>query len=185
MQAPLARNRVLGQSDQRKSSAVPDGQPVDQEGSDTLGVNFGVGIGLVDTPLIDSLLERLLRRKQLLMAAAASYAPGWGAVGSAGYYPNPASIYPYAGAGVLGGSGGGGVPWNRPTAYPYPSYGPPSINPFVGFGGGGIGWGFGGIGGGFNPLYDYDDFGFRGNKNGYNNGYNNGNFNNNGNNSGN
>lgn len=167
------------------SSAVQDGPPVDQEGSDTLGVNFGVGIGLVDTPLIDSLLERLLRRKQLLMAAAAAYAPGWGAVGSAGYYPNSAAVFPYAGPGVLGGSGGGGgggVSWNRPATYPYPSFVPPPINPFSGFGGGGVGgfgWGFGGIGSGFNPLFDYDDFGFRGNgnSNGYNNGYNNGNSN--------
>lgn len=193
LQAVLARGRVLGQSQQMKSSPVQDGQAADQEGSDTLGVNFGVGIGLAETPLIDSLLERLWRRKQLLNAAVAAYAPSWGAAGSAGYYPNPAAIYPYAGAGVfggVGGGGGGGLPWNRPAVYPYPSFGPPSINPFGGFGvgggGGGIGWGFGGIGGAFNP-FDYDDFGFRGNgnNNGYNNGYNNGNHNNNGNNNGN
>lgn len=176
LQTALTKGRVLGQS-QQKQPAPQDGQPVDQEGSDTLGVNFGVGIGLADTPLIDSLLERLLRRKQLLLATAAAYSPGWGAVGGVGYYPNQPAVFPYAGPGVIG---GGGVPWNRPAAYPYPALVPPSINPFGGIGGfggfsggaGGSGWGgaFGGFGGGFTPLFDYDDFGFRGNGNGYSNG---------------
>ncbi|XP_027853086.1 elastin-like [Aphis gossypii] len=181
------RNRVFGSRQQpRKSSAtvsvqgpVDSGQQVDgdQDAADTVGINFGLGIGL-DTPLIDSLLERLLRRKQLLLAAAAAAYPGaagWGVGGggSGGYFPGPAVVFPYGAGG--GGGGGGVLPWNRPAAYPFPFV--PSLNPFGGGGGGGVGgggwggFGSGGIGGGgwgggwgnFNPLLDFDDFGWKNN----------------------
>lgn len=153
----------------RQTMTTSDGVG-DQETSDTL-INFGVGIGL-ETPLIDNLLQRLIRRKQqlLLAAAASSGYPvgGWGG-GGPGFYPNPASLFPYAG----GGAGGVGIPWNGPGAIPYP-YAPP-IDPYglgggVGLGsgvglGGGVGFGGGvGIGsgwGGYNPLFDLDNFGWR------------------------
>lgn len=132
---------------------------VDQEGSDTV-LNFGLGIGL-ETPLIDSLLDRLIRRKQLLLATAAAGYPstiGWGGtgvgVGPPGYYPNPAAaVYPYAGGGV-------GIPWGaRPQAYPYPFV--PPVNAFGGGWGGGGGVGGWGVSG-FNPLFDFDnDFTWR------------------------
>jgi len=140
-----------------------------------VGINFGVGLGF-DTPLIDSLLERLLRRKQFLQLAATAAAAGWGSSG-AGFYANPAAaMFPYAG-GVFGGAvgggsvfGGGGGPWNRPTAYPYPTFVPPAVNPYGGGGGGWTGGSFGGPfgggggGGGFNQLFDFDnDFVWRNN----------------------
>jgi len=185
------RSRGFASQQQKKSAAgttvsvAPEdsGQPADQDGADTVGFNFGLGIGL-ETPLIDSLLERLLRRKQLLMAAAAAAYPGaggWGVAGGGGggYFPGPAVVFPYGGGGggVGGGGGGGILPWNRPAAYPFPFV--PSLNPFGGggggggigggggwggFGGGGIGGGgWGGGWGGFNPLFDFDDFGWKNN----------------------
>ncbi|KAL5239928.1 hypothetical protein ACI65C_007338 [Semiaphis heraclei] len=190
LQPIRSRGFAAQQQQQRKFAAAgttvsvapeDSGQPVDQDAADTVGFNFGLGIGL-DTPLIDSLLERLLRRKQLLMAAAAAAYPGagnWGVAGggSGGYFPGPAVVFPYSGAGGgVGGGGSGILPWNRPAAYPFPFV--PSLNPF-GSGGNGVGgggWGgFGsnGIGGGgwgsgwggFNPLFDFDDFGWKNNNN--------------------
>lgn len=152
----ISSGRVLNTQQKQLAIDGPQLQSEDQATADTIGINFGVGVGL-DTPLIDSLLERWLRRKQILAAAAAAgvYPPGlgWG-IGS-GYYPNPA-LYPYAGA------GGFGAPWNRPVGYPYP-YAPPNLNPFGnGFGGfaGTTGWGtFSGL-----PLNDFDpDFGLKNN----------------------
>lgn len=170
---PTTRGRVLASA--RSPAALTDGQPADQEPSDTI-INFGLGVGL-ETPLIDGLLQRLIRRKQLLLAAASAGYPsfggypgtGWGGPGP-GYYPNPAVGYPY------GGGGGGGVPWAQPPAYPYP-YVPP-VDPYTGLGLGGVGlggvggggvgqggWGGSGVGlggwGGFNPLFNLDDFGWR------------------------
>jgi len=184
------RSRGFSSQQQKKTagatvSVAPEdsGQPADQDTADTVGFNFGLGIGL-DTPLLDSLLERLLRRKQLLLAAAAAAYPGaggWGVAGGGGgggYIPGPAVVFPLGGGGggVGGGGGGGILPWNRPAAYPFPFV--PSLNPFGGgggnggvggggwggFGGGGIGGGgWGGGWGGFNPLFDFDDFGFKNN----------------------
>lgn len=147
----ISSGRVLNsQSKQTAGGSQLQQESEDQATSDTIGINFGVGVGL-DTPLIDSLLERWLRRKQVLAAAAAAGAypgPGWGGGIGSGYYPNPA-LYPYASA-----------PWNRPVGYPYP-FVPPNLNPFGGgFGGfaGANGWStFGGT-----SLYDFDpDFGLR------------------------
>ncbi|XP_025200782.1 ATP-dependent RNA helicase DED1-like [Melanaphis sacchari] len=187
------RSRVFASRQQQKKSASSattvsvqapgdSGQQTDgdQDAADTIGFNIGLGFGL-ETPLLDSLLERLLRRKQLLLAAASAAYPGaasWGVAGggSGGYFPGPTVVFPYAGGGGGGGMGGGGgvLPWNRPAAYPFPIV--PSLNPFGGGGGvGGGGWGgfgSGGIGGGgwgsgwgsFNPLFDYDnDFGWKNN----------------------
>lgn len=168
LHAAFGRGRAASQ--QKKPAAVTDGQPEDQDTSDTIGFNLGLGFGLQESPLIDSLLERLLRRKQALMVAAAAAAangypvPGWAGAGGAGYYPNPAAVFPYAGGAAVGGG-----PWNRPAAFPYPFV--PPVNAFGGVGGwGGGGWGGGvggwgaggGGGGGFNPLFDFDnDFGWK------------------------
>lgn len=143
-----------------RAPAKATGEPQDQDASDTIGFGIGLGVGL-ETPLIDSLLERLLRRKQILMAAAAAAAAasaypgagGWGSTG-AGYYPG--ALYPFG--------GGGGVlanPWNRPA---YPSVYPfvPPIGPFGGGAGNAGGWGP--FDGGFNPLFGFDnDFAWKNN----------------------
>lgn len=207
LQAAFDRGHVLGSQRQRqqqqrrgggggtttrlRASDAQTAGPDDQETSDTIGINFGLGL---DTPLLDSLLDRLIRRRQMLLAAAAAAYPSvnWGVTGGvgAGFFPGATGVlFPYAGGGLgvgLGGGGGlggigggggglgggGGFPWNRPSAYPVPVP-VPAVNPYGGgggwgsFGNGGLGGGGGGwgtFGSGFNPLFDYDnDFGFKNN----------------------
>ncbi|XP_050540291.1 uncharacterized protein LOC126904929 [Daktulosphaira vitifoliae] len=141
----FGRSRALTQASSsvtsnRHSSYTPQVQSQDQDTSDSLGYGIGLELGL-GTPILDTILERLLRRKQLLLNAAALYQnwipPSAGGLYSttAGFYPNPAlSPYPYA--------GGGGI-WGRPPISPagYPGY------PF------GNGWG---TFNGYNPFLDLD-----------------------------
>ncbi|XP_050422749.1 uncharacterized protein LOC126834685 [Adelges cooleyi] len=159
--AAFARSRVLSSSTspssvQNKFGSQQQPQADDQDTSDTLGFGIGLELGL-DTPLIDSLLERILRRKQLLLNAAlfqnwvppgaAGLYPQTPGFGTPGYYPNPAlAPYPYAGA------AGPGV-WSRPPAA-YPGYPYGGLNPFSG--GGGAGWG-GVPFNRYNPFLDFDN----------------------------